>query len=161
MALVLYLTWHRSRNPFGLPFILIGGVIAAHAVFWIAGISLAEAQASGWTFQAPPRSPSCCRGVRDELGHYPWHALPDLLGNLVAVIFVTASSTLFNTTGIEVAAHREADLDRELNVTGIANILSGASGGFTGCISVSRSLLNFNGGGTGRLSGLIVAASPS
>ncbi len=45
-----------------------------------------------------------------------------------------------------------------MNVTGIANILSGAAGGFTGCISFSRSLLNFNGGGTGRLSGLIVAA---
>ena len=91
-------------------------------------------------------------------GRYPWHALPDLVGDLIAVIFVTASSTLFNTTGVEVATHREANLERELNVTGIANILSGAFGGYTGCISVSRSLLNFNGGGTGRLSGLTVAA---
>ena len=67
----------------------------------------------------------------DELGHYPWSALPDLLGNLIAVIFVTATSTLFNTTGIEVAVHREANLERELNVTGFANILPGAAGGFT------------------------------
>ena len=37
-------------------------------------------------------------------------------------------------------------------------MLSGAFGGYTGCISVSRSVLNFNGGGTGRLSGLTVAA---
>ena len=84
--------------------------------------------------------------------------VPDLLGNLVAVIFVTASSTLFNTAGIEVAAHREANLERELNVTGLANILSGALGGYTGCISVGRTILNFNSGGTGRLSGLTVAA---
>ena len=158
LAVILYLTWHRSRNPFGLPLILIGGVIAAHAVFWIAGISLAEAQAWGWTFQAPPQVTFMLPWSSDQLGHYPWYALPDLLGNLVAVVFVTATSALFNTTGIEVAAHREADLDRELNVTGIANILSGAAGGFTGCISFSRSLLNFNGGGTGRLSGLIVAS---
>ena len=54
----------------------------------------------------------------DDLAHYPWYAVPDLLGNVIAVIFVTASSTLFNTTGIEVAAHREANLERELNVTG-------------------------------------------
>src|SRR5277367_3611961 len=32
MALILYMTWHRSRSPFGLPAILIGGVIAAHLV---------------------------------------------------------------------------------------------------------------------------------
>jgi SulP family sulfate permease len=45
-----------------------------------------------------------------------------------------------------------------LSVTGLANMLSGAFGGYTGCISISRSVLNFNSGGTGRLSGLTVAA---
>ena len=54
MALMLYLTWHRSRTPLGLPVILIGGVIAAHIVFWLAGITPSEAQASGWTFPPPP-----------------------------------------------------------------------------------------------------------
>src|ERR1700733_997467 len=56
MALILYLTWHRSRTPFGLPAILVVGVIAAHIAFWLAGISPAEAQASGWTFQPPPHA---------------------------------------------------------------------------------------------------------
>jgi sulfate permease, SulP family len=158
MALILYLTWHRSRSPFGLPVILIGGVIAAHIVFWLAGISSAEAQASGWTFQPPPHVSFMLPWSFKEIGHYPWYALPDLSGNLIAVIFVTASSTLFNTAGIEVAVHREANLERELNVTGVANMLSGALGGYTGCISVSRTVLNFKGGGSGRLSGLIVAA---
>jgi SulP family sulfate permease len=158
MALVLYLTWHRSRNSLGLPAILVGGVIAAHIAFWFAGISLAEAQASGWTFQPPPPVSFMLPWSANEIGHYPWYALPDLIGNLIAVIFVTATSTLFNTTGIEVALQREADLERELNVTGLANILSGAFGGYTGCSSISRTVLNFNSGGTGRLSGLTVAA---
>ena len=158
MALVLYLTWHRSRTPFGLPVILIGGVIAAHIAFWLAGISPTQAQASGWTFQPPPHVNFMLPWNADEIGRYPWYAVPDLLGNLIAVIFVTATSTLFNTAGVEVAVHREADLERELNVTGLANMLSGAFGGYTGCISVSRSVLNFNTGASGRLSGLTVAA---
>jgi sulfate permease, SulP family len=158
MACVLYLTWHRSRSPFGLPAILIGGVIAAHVAFWFAGISLAQAQASGWTFQPPPRVDFMLPWSAAEIGRYPWHAFADLTGNVIAVIFVTASSALFNTTGIEVATNREANLERELSVTGLANMLSGAFGGYTGCISVSRSVLNFNGGGTGRLSGLTVVA---
>jgi SulP family sulfate permease len=94
----------------------------------------------------------------NEFSRYPWYALPNLIGNLIAVVFVTATCTLFNTTGVEVATQTEANLERELNVTGIANMLSGAFGGYTGCISVSRSVLNFNSGGTGRLSGLTVAA---
>jgi SulP family sulfate permease len=158
MALVLYLIWHRSRSPFGLPAVLVGGVIFAHIAFWLAGISLAEAQASGWTFQPPPHVNFMLPWSAGEISRYPWYTLPELSGNLIAVIFVTATSTLFNTAGVEVAVDREANLERELNVTGIANMLSGAFGGYTGCISVSRSVLNFNGGGTGRLSGLTVAA---
>jgi sulfate permease, SulP family len=158
MAIVLYLTWHRSRSSFGLPAILIGGVIAAHIAFHLAGISLAEAQASGWTFQAPPNAHFMLPWSANEISRYPWYAVPDLLGNLIAVVFVTATSTLFNTTGIEVAVNREANLDRELNVTGLANMLAGAFGGYTGCISISRTVLNYNSGGSGRLSGLTVAA---
>jgi SulP family sulfate permease len=158
MAILLYLTWHRSRTTFGLPIILIAGVVAAHIVFWFAGISLAQAQAEGWTFQPPPGVNFMLPWSATEIGRYPWHALPDLLGNVIAVIFVTASSALFNTTGIEVATHREANLERELNTTGLANILSGAFGGYTGCISISRTLLNFKSGGTGRLAGLTSAA---
>jgi SulP family sulfate permease len=158
MALILYMTWHRSRSSFGLPAILIGGVIAAHLLFWLAGISLADAQAAGWTFQPPPHAAVMLPWSLDALRHYPWHLLPELSGNLIAVVFVTAACTLFNTTGVEVAIHREANLERELNVTGVANMLSGAFGGYTGCISISRSVLNVNTGGTGPLSGLTVAA---
>jgi sulfate permease, SulP family len=158
MALVLYLTWHRSRSTFGLPVILIGGIVFAHVAFWFAGISLADAQAAGWTFEPPPHVSLMLPWSPHEISQYPWYAAPDLLANVIAVIFVTATSTLFNTTGIEVASQREANLERELNVTGLANILSGVFGGYTGCISVSRSLLNLNSGGTGRLSGLTVAA---
>jgi SulP family sulfate permease len=158
MALILYLTWHRSRSSFGLPVILVGGVIAAHIVFWRAGVSLAEAQAAGWIFQPSPDVNFMLPWSVDAIRSYPWHILPELSGNLIAVAFVTASSTLFSTAALEVAAHREANLERELNVTGVANMLSGAFGGYTGCITVQRSLLNFNSGGTGPLSGLTVAA---
>ena len=156
-ALVLYLTWHRSRTPFGLPTILIVGTLAAHVAFWIAGISTREAQVLGWTFEPPPHVAFLSPWSAAEIKHYPWYALPELSGNFIAVIFVTASSTLFNTTGVEVAAYREANLERELNVTGVGNLLSGVFGGYTGCISVSRTVLNFNAGGSGRLSGLTAA----
>jgi SulP family sulfate permease len=158
MALILYLTWHRSRSSFGLPVILVGGVIAGHILFWLTGTSLAEAQAAGWTFQSLPNADFMLPWSVEGIEKYPWHTLPELSGNLIAVIFVTASCTLFNTTGIEVAVQREANLERELNVTGIANMLSGALGGYTGCISISRSVLNFNSGGSSPLSGFTVAA---
>jgi sulfate permease, SulP family len=158
MALVLYLIWHRSRTPFGLPAILIIGTLAAHVIFRVAGVSPPEAQALGWTFQPPAQVSLLLPWSTRTIAHYPWTQLPELAGNIMVVIFVTASSTLFNTTGIEVAVGREADLERELTTTGIANMLSGLFGGYTGCISISRTVLNFKAGGSGRLSGLTAAA---
>src|ERR1700722_5726544 len=78
MATILYLTWHRSRSSFGLPVILIGGVIAAHIVFWLAGISPAEAQASGWTFKPPPGVTFMLPWDMEEMGRYPWSSLPEI-----------------------------------------------------------------------------------
>ncbi len=157
LAFTIYLTWHRSRNPLALPAILIGGVIVTQVIVKTSGISLEQAQALGWTFQSLPRASLTQPWHLSDIQHFPWQALPGLLGNLVAVIFVTAISTLFNTTGIEVATHREANLERELSVTGLANILSGLFGGYSGCISLSRSVLSFNTGASGRLPGLTVA----
>lgn len=161
LALAIYLTWHRSRNPLALPLVLVAGIIAAHIVLRATGVSQAEAQTLGWMFQSPPRASFIQPWHVSDIKQFPWHALPGLLGNLVAVIFVTAISTLFNTTGIEVATHREANLERELSVTGLANILSGLFGGYSGCISLSRSVLSFNTGATGRIPGLTVAAVSS
>lgn len=157
MALLLYLTLHRSHNLFGLPVILVAGTLAAHLAFWLAGISPTEARAMGWTFQPPPQVAFTWIWNAHDFRQYPWEALPDLAGNLIAVIFVTAASTLFNTAGIEVATHREADIERELTTTGIGNLLTGLLGGYTGCISISRTILNVRAGGSGRLSGLTVA----
>ncbi len=158
LAVTIYLTWHRSRNPLALPAILIAGVVVAHIAFHFAGISLEQAQTLGWTFQTMPRASMTLPWQLSGIENYPWEILPALLGNLVAVIFVTAISTLFNTTGIEVARAHEANLERELNVAGVANILSGLLGGYAGCISLSRTLLNAANGATGRISGLMVSA---
>ncbi|MET0970206.1 MAG: SulP family inorganic anion transporter [Tardiphaga sp.] len=158
VALTIYVVWHRSRKPLALPVILLVGIVAGHVGFRIAGLSVADAQTMGWTFASPPRA-SLTLPWAFLTDRYPWEALPALLGDVIGVIFVTVVSALFNTTGIEVAVHRDADIERELTVTGIANIVTGALGGYAACTSISRSMLNLNSGATGRLSGLTVAAA--
>ncbi|EKS33198.1 SLC26A/SulP transporter family protein [Afipia clevelandensis] len=157
LALAIYLIWHRSRNPLALPAILVGGIVVAHIAFTLAGLSLEQIQGLGWTFRSPPRASLTTPWHLSDIENFPWEAAPGLIGNLIAVIFVTAISTLFNTTGLEVATGREANLERELTVAGTANILSGLFGGYAGCISLSRSLLNAGGGARTRVSGMTVA----
>jgi SulP family sulfate permease len=126
MAATIYATWRRTREPLALPAILLIGIIASHLGFRMSGLSIEDAQAAGWMFPSPPKASLTLPWTLIGSGSFPWGALPGIFGNLVAVVFVTAISTLFNTTGLEIETRREADLDRELRVAGLANVLTGA-----------------------------------
>jgi SulP family sulfate permease len=148
---------HYLRSSLALPGLLLAGIVATHLVLRLVGIPLAEAQADGWMFKPQSASGIIFPWQFEDLGRFPWGALPSLFGDLLAVMFVTAVTVLLNTTGIELATRREADLDRELNAHGIANLLAGAFGAYISCVSVSRSTLIYSAGATGRLSGVTVA----
>ena len=158
VAAALFLARTRSRSPFVLPALLLASVGVFYLALTLAGVPLATAQTSGWTFSPQAAVTLTPPWSSHELARFPWRALPSLSGDLLAVMFVTAISMLLNTTGIEVATRREADLDRDLNTLGVANLLSAALGGYVSCVSLSRSTLNHAAGATGRLAGVTMAA---
>lgn len=157
MAAIMMFAFRRVKLPLALPVILAIGIAGAHLVFQISGLSLSDAQAHGWTFPRQPKAVLMVPWSSSALSSYPWDTLPLIIGNVIAVVFVTAISTLFNTTGIEVATRREVGERRELAINGMANIASGLLGGFTGCLSLSRTLLVHNIGAKSRIAGLMVA----
>jgi SulP family sulfate permease len=158
VGVLLLLTLHYTTSAAVTPAILLVCAALAYAVMAATGISLNDAEANGWMFRILARNVLDLPWHGDELDLFPWQQLPALAGDLIAVMFVTVISTLLNLTGIEYATHREANLDRELNTLGIANLCSAAFGGYTSCISLSRTLLNHSMGARTRLSGVVVAA---
>jgi SulP family sulfate permease len=159
VAFALFVGRYFLRNVFALIGILLSSIIIVHLVLLLSGISLAEAQASGWLFWPQSSAPLADLLLFKEFRGFPWSVLLSLSGDLLAVVFVTTISLLLNITGIELATEREADLDRELNALGIATVASAALGGYVGCVSLSRTILNRAAGASGRLSGFIVAAA--
>jgi sulfate permease, SulP family len=158
VALALYLALRRPRSPFMLPGILLTAIAAAHLVFALTGVTLEDARSQGWMFKAPAAVGLTQTWDLRDLRLFPWRILPALSGDLLAVMFVTAITMLLNTTGIEFVTRREADLQRELNTLGIANLLAAAFGGYVSCTSLSRTTVNYAAGGRGRLGGFVVAA---
>ncbi|HZP09834.1 SLC26A/SulP transporter family protein [Methyloceanibacter sp.] len=148
----------RKDSPYVVPGILLAGIAATHVVLALLGIGLAEAQAAGWLFKAPAAIGLTPTWEFADLRAFPWKDIPALSGDLFAVMFVTAISTLLNTTGIEFVTKREADLKRELTTVGLANLVTAALGGYVSTITLNRTTLNYMAGGRGRLSGLTVAA---
>jgi sulfate permease, SulP family len=157
VAVTLQVLLSRWTNAFVMPSILVAVILAIHVTLPIVGSSLAEAQAGGWMFRPQETISVVSPWQPAELHTFPWTALPWLAGDLVAVIFVTTISLLLNTTGVEIATRREANIDRELQALGVASLLSSALGGYVSSLSLSRTTLAYAAGATGRLTGLTVA----
>jgi SulP family sulfate permease len=159
VALALYLGVRRGGNPFLLPGIMLVAVILAHLAFALTGTNLSEALALGWTFKAPTTVGLAATWDFGDFQRFPWRILPGLSGDIFAVMFVTAITMLLNTTGIELATRREANLGRELKTLGVANLVAAALGGYVSCISLSRTTLVYSAGGRGPSCGLAVAVA--
>ena len=159
IALAIYLGLRRrSDSPYVLPAVLLVGIALAHVVLAVTGTSMAAAEEAGWLFKAPAAVGLTPTWDFNDVRMFPWHVLPALSGDLFAVVFVTAISTLLNTTGLEFLTKREANLQRELKTIGVANVIAGALGGYVSTIALNRTTLNYVAGARGRLSGLTVAA---
>jgi sulfate permease, SulP family len=158
VAIVLYVLLRRSKNPFILPGVLVTAFAATHLVLLATGTTLSAAQAGGWMFRLLPVAGLSLPWKLGSLHSFPWSALPSLAGDLLAVMFVTVTNFLLNSTGIEIASRTEADVERDLKVLGLANVVIAALGGYVSCTSFSRSMLVRTAGATSRIAGLTVAA---
>jgi sulfate permease, SulP family len=158
LAVLLHVLLRRSKNLFILPGMLIATIAIAHLVVLATGSSLNAAQAAGWMFRPQLAASLALPWSAAMLSSFPWGFLPSLFGDIVAVMFVTVITLLLNTTGIEIATRKEANIERDLRSLGIANLLTAAVGGYVSCTSLSRSTLAHLAGATGRISGLTVAA---
>ena len=118
LAIALFLGQRRLQSPFALPGLLLTGVIAAHLALLAFGVTLDQAQAEGWMFAPQLQVALMSPWHSDMLVRFPWHALPSLFGDLLSVMFVAAITMLLNTSAVELATQREANLDRELNSHG-------------------------------------------
>ena len=157
VALALHFLLRRSKSPFILPGMLFATIAIAHIALLTAGSSVTAAQTSGWMFRAQSAASLALPWKLGTFSAFPWASLPSLAGDIVAIMFVTVITLLLNTTGIEIATRREANIERDLRSLGLANLWTAAFGGYVSCTSLSRSTLAHMAGATGRLSGLTVA----
>ena len=149
----------RSNSPLAVPALLLGGGGITHLGLRFAGMSVAQAQDAGWLLNVPGGVVVPVVWLYRNLHHADPGVILRLAGDYAALVVVTAITLLLSVTAIEVDTQMAADLDvdRELRINGYANLAAALFGGMTGTMSLSRTLFNFQNGGTRRLSGIVAA----
>jgi sulfate permease, SulP family len=154
---VLWITTKKIKHPLTLPVALVVASLATDLILKIFGVSDHDAQASGILFSVGSTG---WPGIPLLSGQYfqaDWRLLLPVSGAIGAVVIIAVLQTLFLSTGLELAARTEVDLDSEMRSMGWANLASGVLGGYVGLVALSATTVNRAAGGTSRLTGIVVS----
>ena len=155
VALLLLVLLRYFQHFLIMPSVLIIGVGLYFGVLWFMGVGPAQARKIGLLFSLPEDSGGFASFSYLSFSTIHWKIVLQQSVNVMAMMAVVFITILLNATGIEIATMQEVDLDRDLRAAGFANIIAGVFGGMIGYLSISRSLLNKQAGGSSRLSGIV------
>lgn len=138
------------------PVMLILSLIVFYGFLLITGTTYEQALANAWMMGPFPLG---------ELADIPtvqllsskvhWEAIYEHSTELVSLASISVISLLMNTSSFEIIAKRDININKELKVTGFANMLSGLMGGFGGFHSLSTSIISYKLGNRSRWVGII------
>lgn len=87
-----------------------------------------------------------------------WVAIFDSFPTMVALVLFSLIHVPINIPAFALSSKVDVDMNKELIAHGISNMLAGAGGGLQNYLAYTQSVLYDKSGGTGRVSGLAVAA---
>jgi len=152
-AAVLFLGLRNIKHSLAMPLLLIGLLVLFYLGLSISDVSIERARQMGLLLgqvgavQWRPPSPALLLAA-------DWRAILGQVGNIAVLLAITLVSLLLNASGMELILRKDTDLNQELRAAGIANLLSGLSGGFVGYHSLSLTVLSQRIGGRARLPGV-------
>ena len=156
-GIILLLVLRKFRHYLVMPIILIFTILAAHLVLFLAGMNLDQAMSKGWLLSPFPQDLFIQSFTSLHFSGFVPHIPSEGVGDIIAMMIISAMVILLNASSVELTTGKDIDLDRELSSTGFANILVAPFGGMTGCMALSRTILNFKAGAVHRLSGIVSA----
>jgi SulP family sulfate permease len=122
----------------GVIVVVGAGIVLFHGGLWVSGLGTAEAVARHWLPEVPAGGGVIGPGI---LAAIDWGAVAATAPALAAVVLLNLIGVLLNTTGVELATGARVDVDRELRVTGGANLLIGLFGGLTSYLQAGANIM--------------------
>ena len=156
LAILILVMQRKTKHYLVFPTLILSGIALFYIILMATGTSVSEAREAGWLMES--------FSTKDVWGSYnvfhvfsnvDWRIIPTQLSNLFIIMAVSIISLLLSATGIEASLNNELDLDKELRVSGGANLLSGLLGGVISYHFILYTKANYEAGSRSRLTGLL------
>ncbi len=133
----------RYDSPLRIPMALIFSIGLFYAVLFVTGTTLDQAQAIGLLlgdFSSGDFLPFMELRLWQEVNV---SVLADQYGNILAVMMMSAISSLLLISAIEVGTGREVNLEKDLKAAGAANMVTGVLGGVVSFHTAADTVLGY------------------
>ena len=154
----LYLATRRWSSFLLLPVSFLATVALCHLGLSVLGISGDEARAAGFLFASISEGRLWPAFSPETLALADWGTVIAQIPNMLTLLLVTLLCIVMYVGGLELAANRELDWNREFRLVGVAAFASGLGGGPPGCAVVSTSMRSLMFGVDMRFTGIVAAA---
>ena len=157
-AVLLLALVRRYRHFLVIPGALLAGLALFYAALFVGGSNMLEAETRGWLLGPfPSGSPGWEPWTLEALERADWAHVFAQVANVLTLLVVALLALLLNASGIEQMLKRDGDLNRELQVAGVANAAAGLGGGIIGFHALSFTALANRAGAVGRMVSLVGA----
>ncbi len=128
LAALLLLILRRRSHSMIVPTLVLAATGLFYILLWATSTSIAEATAQGWLLGPFPQGALWRPLTPPDLAQVHWQVILRQAGSVGTLLFISAIGLLLNTSGLELAARRDIDFDRELQSAGLANLAASLGG---------------------------------
>ncbi|MFT5482785.1 MAG: SulP family sulfate permease, partial [Halieaceae bacterium] len=147
----------RVREVFALPLVLTAGMVLFHLVALLSSYSYPELAAVGWLLPEGKDNAHAVNSFWNGLGDVDWNVVASQWRAYISVALVSALALLLAVTGLELSSQQQVDVDIELRASGVANLVSGLTGGGAGYPDIGVTTMMYQSGAANNKSVFIAA----
>jgi SulP family sulfate permease len=143
-VLMIWIT-KRSHHYATLPTLLVGAILIFYLYLFVSPFSFADLLSNGWMMGPFPEGNLMAIPSLNALPqNIHWDLIAKCAADFIALFALSTISLLLNSSSFEIMSNESIDINRELRVTGLANLMAGLFGGLGGYLGLAPSKINLN-----------------
>lgn len=141
LATLFFVATRRRWGSRAYLVFLVVAIVGFHIFMSISGVGSLDAMERGWLLGPFPDGSLWPGTVLSSLVGADWGAIAGEAAGLVTIILIIPITLLLYLSGLEIETRTDVDVNRELRITGWANVAAGAIGGPPGYMYLSSTVI--------------------
>jgi len=138
---LLFLTRRYPANALVTPVTIVGSILLFLLAARFLGYNTDYLDSNGWLLGPLPEEPLWRSAALPDWNLIDWPVVFRQIGSIFTIVVLSVISLLLNSTGIEIIAGRDLEVNRDLKATGVANLVTGFIGAPASYVFISQTAL--------------------